>query len=124
MLPLKLTLRDVHHEVCLCQSTQMTIWLISSLVAKLRANGKWMSRQPSYVRHTGSFIGVIVDNAQPPCLQVDPGAPDNYGHYDGIRKGLRDAAVAIWQSTHLDPQLIVVIEPVSVPRSSFRHALD
>lgn len=79
---------------------------VTSLVKNLRANGTY--------RH-GAFglrSGITVDNDRPPCIQVNPDGAD--GPYKNIKAGLRDAAIQIWHGTKMDPQLIIVVEAVSI----------
>lgn len=66
-----------------------------------------------------------MENERPPCLTASPdnvNIPD--GQYQGIKTGLRDAAVAVWTQTKMDPQLIIVIEPVNILHCSLDRWAD
>jgi eukaryotic translation initiation factor 2C len=55
--------------------------------------------------------GCPVENTHPPLIQQNP---DQGGQCEGIKPGLQTAARAAYDQTKGNPQLIVVILPVSM----------
>ena len=64
--------------------------------------------------------GCPVENAQPPCIAANL---DQNGLYSGIKPGLQQAARAAFENGKANPQLIVVILPVSFPLCRSMHEL-